>query len=86
MGNQQEIRLTAGGLDYYPFAYAMKRDDGTQRVRVEATGDFRYNTDLPLNEMGPGVDLYVYWAIRPGATVQSYRIGPTTQDIGYTVR
>ena len=86
VGNQQEIRLTAGGFDYYPFAYVLQRSDGTQKAHVLDSGNFRNNTDLPLNEMSPDDKLFVYWAIRPGATVQSYRVGPAEQAIGYTVR
>ncbi len=86
VGNQQPIALVAGGFDYQPFAYVLQRSDGTQRAHVLQNGSFQFNTDLPLNEMSPSDTLYVYWAIRPGATIQSYRIGPAEQAIGYTVR
>ncbi|MEM9419408.1 MAG: hypothetical protein AAGA25_10215 [Planctomycetota bacterium] len=81
----QPIRLvTVSGDEYFPFAYALKMSDGRQRIRVEKTDALTSNTDLPLNEMKDGDELYVYWRMERGVTIESYQIGTAIQSIDYT--
>ncbi|MBB6429273.1 CvpA family protein [Algisphaera agarilytica] len=81
----QPIRLvTVSGDEYFPFAYVLKMSDGRQRIRVEKTDALTSNTDLPLNEMKDGDELYVYWRLERGVTIESYQIGNAIQSIDYT--
>jgi hypothetical protein len=86
-GNVQEIWLSdTSGRNYYPFAYSMLMGDGRQRAAVLNGSSFRNNTDLPLNEMKPQDQLYVYWALPPGIQLEAYHVGPATQPVQFTVQ
>lgn len=86
VGNQQEIFITDGrGSKYYPYAYALRMGDGRQKASVEAANEFRYNTDLPLNEVKPDETLYIYFRVPPGVTIEAYNIGPATQQLDFQV-
>jgi len=86
-GNVQPIRFVdSAGREYAPFAYSLLMGDGRQRVRVETGGGLNNNTDLPLNSIKAGDELYVYWAVPRGITLESYQVGSARQDIGYGVQ
>ena len=86
VGNQQEVYLTDGrGSTYYPYAYALTMSDGRQKAGINLKSEFRYNTDLPINEIRGEEKLFIYFRVPPTVTIQSYHIGPTTQAIGFQV-
>lgn len=86
-GNVQEIWLsdTAGNF-WRPFAFVLLMADGRQKINVQGSGEFRNNTDLPINEISPGDTLYVYWSVPPGITLDAYHVGTARQEIGYKVQ
>ena len=84
-GNVQEIWLsdTRGGV-HRPFGWIISQGDGQQRMDIR-TSEFRNNTELPLNELREGDELYVYYRVPPGVTIDKYHIGASVQDIGFDV-
>jgi hypothetical protein len=83
--NIQEIWLSdTNGRQYFPFAYVHLRGDGRMNIRVEDIM-FRNNSELPLNDMRDGDELYIYFRPPPNVTINQYHIGNSTQNIGFEV-
>lgn len=85
-GNVQAIYLTdARGDQYYPYAYSLMLSDGRQKASINPLSEFKTNTDLPLNEVKPGEELYAYYRVPPGTTITAYHIGDATQELDINV-
>ena len=86
VGNRQEVYVTdALGNRYYSYAYVLKQDDGDLKANVSPVSEFRFNTDLPFNEIRPGETLYTYFRIPPGSLIKAYHIGPAMQQLDFQV-
>ena len=70
-----------------PSAYALYNPTtGQMKLSVLEYGTFDSATQLPINDMTPQHELYLYFVVPRGVTLETYHIGTQTQqDIGLEV-
>lgn len=71
------------GNDWFPTAYVLLRSNRDQRVDVrDFSTPIRSARELPMDEMAPGDELYLYFPVPNNTVIKSYHIGNTTkQDV-----
>ncbi len=75
-----EMFLTdTSGQPWYATSYNLVRPDRTQLLAVDV--DVRSAKQIPVNDMRPGDKLYLFFPVRKGATIKSFTIGSTTQEV-----
>lgn len=76
------------GDRYSPMAYNLVRKVGGQTISVNANDPtaFRSARQLPITDMKDGDELYLFFRVRRGVTIDTYEIGPrTTQDVNLVI-
>lgn len=76
------------GTRHSPMAYNLVRKAGGQTISVNPNDPtaFRSARQLPITEMKDGDELYLFFRVPRGVTIETYEIGPrTTQDVNLVV-
>lgn len=69
------------GQQWAPFAYVWRRGGDNQLVHVDPNQPIRAANQLPLNQMQPGHELYLYFAVPHDTGIVGYQIGDKREDI-----
>ncbi len=76
------------GEQYYPIGYVWvrKAGNGSQMIAIDRTQEIRAARDLPIAEMQPGEELYLYFLVPKGIQLRAYHLGATIkQDLSLTI-
>jgi len=69
------------GDSWYVSAYVWVKENGDQEIKFDDIQKIRNAKLLPINQMGPKDELYLYFAVNKGTQLVSYQIGKEmTQD------
>ncbi len=76
------------GEQYYPIGYVWVRmaGNGSQMIAIDRTQEIRTARDLPIAEMQPSEELYLYFLVPKGIQLRAYHLGATIkQDLSLAV-
>lgn len=68
------------GNRWDPIGYVWKKETGELEVSVNLDSPIRSASQLPVRQMGPKDEIFLYFHVQKGITIDSYHMGSKTQQ------
>ncbi len=78
----QPIFLTdSQGERYEPIGYDWLQHNQTQRISIDRLRGIKAASELPVRQMQPGDEIYLYFLVPRGVTITAYNLGTSQQTV-----